>query len=145
MGKDPQQTDLYGEHVGLLDEVVGRAGRYLEIESGQLDSKWDIRRRLISKIKTDRWLDGFDSARRMQVHLQDKVRVRLQHPGQTVGRQRRPFARLPSQELSSGHDHAFRQIHAVKARRALLFRKAPRLPGLIEYMGRMMLHFGVSR
>jgi len=65
--------------------VVGRAGRYLEIESGQLDSKWDIRRRLISKIKTDCWLDGFDSARRMQVHLQDKVRVRLQHQDKPSG------------------------------------------------------------
>src|SRR2546422_509401 len=123
MGKDPQQTYVYGEYIGLLDGVVGRSGRYLEIEAGQLDSKWDIRRRLVSKIKTDRRLDGFQSARRMQVHLQDKVHVRLQHPGQTIGRQRRYFARLPSQELSSGHDHAFRSIHAVEARRILLFRQ----------------------
>src|SRR5437588_8987806 len=39
MGKDPQQTYIYGEHIRLLDEVVGGAGWYREIEAGQLDSK----------------------------------------------------------------------------------------------------------
>ena len=97
MRKDPQQIYIYGEHIGLLDDVVGCSGWYLEIEAGQLDSKRHIGRRLVSKIKPNRRLDGFRSARRMQVHLQDKVHVRLQHPGQTADRQRRHFARLPAQ------------------------------------------------
>src|SRR5438094_8259581 len=57
MRKNPQQTYIHGEHIGLLDDVVGRSGRYLEIEASQLDSKRHIGRRLVSKIKPNGRLD----------------------------------------------------------------------------------------
>src|SRR5947199_9465087 len=68
MGKDPQQTYIHGQHIRLLDDVVGGSGRYLEIKAGELDSKRHIGWRLVSKIKPNRRLDRFRSARRMQVH-----------------------------------------------------------------------------
>ena len=122
----------------VFNFVTGCTGRNVDDARGEKNLEWGVRRRFLSKIKTNGRLQHLGFSRRPHVQLQDQIRVLVQSPRQSVGLARKHIAGDPAQKVALRHLGAHRRNHEIEARFRIAFIQAARLPRPINLHERVM-------
>src|SRR5437016_12525421 len=101
MGINREQIHIHGKRKFVRDDEVLLARRDVELTIVfQLEQHWKERRVLIGKVQPKTWLDRLRLAGRLQVDVQNQIRVFIEAQGHAfrLGPRHRP--RLPKKKVA---------------------------------------------
>ena len=96
-----EQIHIRGKHKFVRDDEVLLARRDVELTIVfQLEQHWKERRVLIGKVQPKTWLDRLRLAGRLQVDVQNQIRVFIEAQGHAFRLRFEHRARLPEKEVA---------------------------------------------
>ena len=145
MRQHGEHLNVHRQNIRVFQDVIGRAGRNVNVIRNEPDLDGRVGGRLAGEIESDRRLDFFGFACRLQMELQNNVGICFQQPRQPVRFSGNSFAGLPTQKMARRWLSGWGRVNAAESGCGITRVSLPRFTSAIEADKRVVHDFRVAR